>query len=95
MTIYGYTVVNTDNYPESRTFLFSNKQKCIDDAYECYVNDWKACEEDYGFEDGLDDFGNPMMTKEEFIEDFTEMTEALIQNPHSHISYDYFCKEVE
>lgn len=87
--IYGYTCINSDGWydsnggGESRTYLFSSKEKCIEDAFNRYCAIYDVFLEE--------DIESEKESEEEFIKNVNEDKIAgYIQLPSSHIQFEFF-----
>ncbi len=100
--VYGYTFITSDGdairefspgkkyYGESITKLFSSIMERDNAVYEDYVEDWCS----YVGDNTSDDYGNKMLSKEEFNAYVKETGQAVIQLPEYHITYELFDQEV-
>lgn len=90
MKLYCYTLVDTSapwyDGTESKTFIYKEKKKCIDDAYDMYCECFETeCE------DGEDENGETLLPREKFL---AEDNMELIQLPDFHIQIEYFEAEI-
>lgn len=91
--IFGVSIVCSQGFDsgrESAVYLYDAKEKCFDEMYEKYQTFWSHYEEEEMLEDSLDDNGNGMLTKEEFIFDLEEFSYVLIQLTDFHVQFEYF-----
>lgn len=96
--VYGYTAIHSDGWfmcanpmdnGESRTYLYSHQDKCLEAAYEDYIEVYQNFVED----DEMID--TRMEAKEEFFQNVKENNMAgYIQLPDCHIQFEFFEKEV-
>ncbi len=106
MKLHGYVFADTEN-DYTATNFFKTFEECVDEAYERYKElfaESLECFDDndaYCFDGCVDENGNGLLSKEEFVKLFRSTlaavlpSEAYIQLAYGHIWCDYHVIEVE